>query len=199
LLRIARRETGIRVYKPVTIETTAESAAARLRALVRVYARIFSPSPQKSFSSVVARHRDLGKTHATVADMIRSGELRTDVADGITYVSLHDLDGLPDIPREVRCLAPFDPLVWDRRRFAHLWGWDYRFEAYTPVAKRVRGYYAMPLLWGDDVIGWVNIGARGASSETVDVNVGFLRGRPRGREFGREFDAEIARVEQFLR
>lgn len=54
---------------------------------------------------------------------------------------------------QVNFLAPFDPLVWDRRRFEHLWGWSYRFEAYTPPAKRVRGYYAMPLLWGERVIG----------------------------------------------
>jgi uncharacterized protein len=45
-------------------------------------------------------------------------------------------------PDTVRLLAPFDPLVWDRRRFELLWGWAYRFEAYTPSPKRVRGYYA---------------------------------------------------------
>ncbi len=61
-------------------------------------------------------------------------------------------------PRRVRFLAPFDPVVWDRRRFEHLWGWPYRFEAYTPSAKRIRGYYAMPLLWCDRVIGWANAG-----------------------------------------
>jgi uncharacterized protein len=32
----------------------------------------------------------------------------------------------------VRLLAPFDPVVWDRTRFELLWGWVYRFEAYTP-------------------------------------------------------------------
>ena len=42
------------------------------------------------------------------------------------------------IPAKVRLLAPFDPVVWDRRRFELLWGWAYRFEAYTPAAKRVR-------------------------------------------------------------
>ena len=39
-------------------------------------------------------------------------------------------------PETVRLLAPFDPVVWDRRRFEILWGWAYRFEAYTPVKKR---------------------------------------------------------------
>ena len=49
----------------------------------------------------------------------------------------------------VRLLAPFDPVVWDRRRFVLLWGWEYRFEAYTPAPKRKLGYYALPLLWGE--------------------------------------------------
>ena len=60
---------------------------------------------------------------------------------------------------EVRLLAPFDPVVWDRRRFEILWGWAYRFEAYTPVPKRKLGYYALPLLWRDRVIGWANVSA----------------------------------------
>jgi uncharacterized protein YcaQ len=193
MLRIARREAGVRVYQPVTIEPSSSAATERLRALITTYARIFAPAPQKSLLSVIAGHRDLGNTRAITRDMLRSGELGTDVLNGITYVSPHDMDRDAVSPQGVRFLAPFDPLIWDRDRFAQLWGWNYRFEAYTPVAKRVRGYYALPLLWRNDVIGWVNL-ARG-----LDVDVGFMNGRPRGREFQREFDAEIARMEQFLR
>ncbi len=61
---------------------------------------------------------------------------------------------------QVRLLAPFDPVVWDRRRFEMLWGWAYRFEAYTPVPKRKLGYYALPLLWRDRVIGWGNVSVK---------------------------------------
>ena len=60
----------------------------------------------------------------------------------------------------VRLLTPFDPVVWDRARFQVLWGWTYRFEAYTPASKRKRGYYAMPLLWRDRVIGWGNLSGK---------------------------------------
>ena len=60
----------------------------------------------------------------------------------------------------VRLLAPFDPVVWDRRRFELFWGWPYRFEAYTPLAKRKLGYYALPMLWRDRVIGWANLSVR---------------------------------------
>ena len=56
----------------------------------------------------------------------------------------------------MRAFAPFDPAVWDRRRFAAFWGWEYRLEAYTPPAKRVFGYYALPLVWRDTAVGWAN-------------------------------------------
>ena len=100
-----------------------------------------------------------------------------------------------EAPRTVRLLAPFDPLVWDRRRFEHLWRWPYRFEAYTPPAKRLRGYYAMPILWCDSVIGWANARVAG---DRLNVEVGFAGKRPTDSDFRSELDAEIARLETFL-
>ncbi len=87
LLRIARRENGIRVYHPASLPDGASPSADRLRALIMVYARIFAPSPEKSLQSVIARHRELGSTRQTLAGMIRDGELRRDIVDGVSYVS----------------------------------------------------------------------------------------------------------------
>jgi len=56
----------------------------------------------------------------------------------------------------LRLLAPFDPLIRDRKRLLRLFGFDYRFEAFTPVDKRVHGYYVMPILEGDRLIGRVD-------------------------------------------
>jgi hypothetical protein len=130
-----------------------------------------------------------------LSELIRQGEIRQAVVHGVSYLWPASQDPAPDAPRVVRFLAPFDPVVWDRSRFEHLWGWAYRFEAYTPVKKRTRGYYAMPLLWCDDIVGWVNVGRTGLSR--ADMKVGFVR-KPRGVHFRRELDAEIARLEQFL-
>jgi len=194
LLRIARREGGIRVYRPAALLNAAPPAAERLRSLIMVYARIFAPSPEKSLQSVIARHRDLGNTRAAVKSMATADELRTDTVDGVSYVWPEGaIEQAP--PNQVRFLAPFDPLIWDRARFEHLWGWAYRFEAYTPVKKRVRGYYAMPMLWKTDVTGWANATIVAGK---LDVNVGYINGRPRGAEFRRELDAEIARLAEFL-
>jgi uncharacterized protein YcaQ len=97
----------------------------------------------------------------------------------------------------VRLLAPFDPVVWDRRRFELLWGWAYRFEAYTPAAKRKLGYYALPLLWRDRVIGWSNLSSSGGE---LHSETGYVAGAPpKGRAFQRELDAELDRIRTFLR
>jgi uncharacterized protein YcaQ len=103
------------------------------------------------------------------------------------------VDGRADL---VRLLAPFDPLVWDRRRFEIFWNWPYRFEAYTPVAKRSFGYYALPMLWRDRVIGWGNLAV---TNGTLDADLGYVAGRPpRERQFRQQLDAELARMRDFL-
>ena len=95
----------------------------------------------------------------------------------------------------VRLLAPFDPIVWDRRRFELLWGWAYRFEAYTPAAKRLMGHYALPLLWGEDVIGWANVKVLDGR---LVPELGFVGSRPRSALFSAGLDDELARMSAFL-
>ena len=97
----------------------------------------------------------------------------------------------------MRLLAHFDPVVWDRRRFELFWGWAYRFEAYTPAAKRTRGYYAMPMLWRDRVIGWGNVSVKLGQ---LHVATGYVEPPRAGdRIFARELDAELDRLRSFLR
>ncbi|MSU49878.1 MAG: winged helix-turn-helix domain-containing protein [Opitutus sp.] len=53
-------------------------------------------------------------------------------------------------------LAPLDPLIYDRRVTARLWGFDYTWEVYTPPARRKRGYYALPVLAGTEIVGHID-------------------------------------------
>src|SRR4029434_4961236 len=95
----------------------------------------------------------------------------------------------------VRLLAPFDPLVRDRARFTLLWGWTYRFEAYTPAAKRKLGYYALPLLWRDRVVGWGNASVQNGH---LLLQTRFARDTVRDDAFRRELAEEKARMKEFL-
>lgn len=200
LLRVARRDKGIRVYAHALDAADPGSPVERFRDLVMIAANIFAPAARTRIIAALAPVRrrssiDPRTARAVLDDLVDSGELVTATVDGICF-----LWPAGRVPRRsgqpvVRFLAPFDPLVWDRLRFEQFWGWSYKFEAYTPKAKRVRGYYAMPMLWGEDVIGWANVSA---ADEKLDVDVGFVGKRPRSRLFNVELDAEIERMRLFL-
>lgn len=61
-------------------------------------------------------------------------------------------------------LAPLDPIVYDRTITRQVWGFDYIWEVYTPPAKRLRGYYALPLLVEGRIAGHVDPRADKASN-----------------------------------
>jgi uncharacterized protein len=66
------------------------------------------------------------------------------------------LQNAPEVPDALHILAPLDPLIYDRARNEDLWSFHYRWEVYTPQEKRVRGYYALPLLFGERIVGWID-------------------------------------------
>lgn len=63
---------------------------------------------------------------------------------------------LPEAPPGIRLLCPFDPVLRDRARALRRFGFDYRFEAFTPEPKRIYGYYVMPLLEDERLIGRID-------------------------------------------
>ncbi len=96
----------------------------------------------------------------------------------------------------VRLLTPFDPIVWDRRRFEIFWEWTYRFEAYTPAPKRKLGYYALPLLWHERIVGWGNLTVTDGGLRS---SFGYTSGRaPRAAAFRSGLEAELGRMRTFL-
>jgi uncharacterized protein YcaQ len=203
LLRVTRRDKGVRVYEPSLPPGERDAPERIFRALVLALTNVLAPIPERSLRSVSApwaRTLPAGVARATLRQAFDDGELVASEVDGLRYVWRPDASGKRRRSGDgeaplVRLLAPFDPLVWDRRRFEHLWGWAYRFEAYTPVAKRVRGYYALPLLYREQVIGWGNLSV---SDGRLDAAFGFVGGRPKAREFARELDAELTRMREFL-
>jgi uncharacterized protein len=212
LLRVTRREKGTRVYAPCPPLRAALTPSEVFAHVALAVVTVLAPARERGVRSLMARlSRRIPGVKSPVRELekvIGEGALEREEVDGVSYLSpaaVSRPDGVEpalEDPERVRILAPFDPLVWDRGRFEHLWGWSYRFEAYTPVAKRVRGYYAMPLCRGADVIGWANVDARRAPGTSpnieLSVELGFVGSRPRARDFGRELDAEIERLRAFL-
>ena len=201
LVRIAARESGVRLYAPREAHPPPPDAAAALDALVDVVVNKYAPLPDRTLSDLVGRLR-IGApqwTSSYRAALARAKARLPQVRiDGVTWYwptgeNPASKRHAPD--DEVRLLAPFDPVVWDRRRFELFWGWAYRFEAYTPAPKRVRGYYALPLLWRGQVIGWGNLALRDGA---LQADVGFVSGKAPKGGFKAALSDELARVEDFL-
>ena len=203
LLRVAGRDAGIRKYTLHEHAPGPRDAATRrahLDALVDVLVRNYAPLPAQSLSSLVRRLRFAVPQWAGELDrVVQRAKQRLAHArvDGVQWFwpESSPPDRAPEQGDVVRLLAPFDPMVWDRRRFELLWGWAYRFEAYTPVARRKLGYYALPLLWRERVIGWANLAVKNGA---LHADLGYVTARPRERAFKAALEAELDRMRAFL-
>ena len=203
MLRVARRQSGIRLYSVHQHGPEPANAAERserIDALVDAAVRVYAPLPSGSLSYLVRRLRyaapqwrgDL--TMALKRARQRLAHARVDGVDW--YWPAGENATRNGVPDSVRLLTPFDPVVWDRERLELFWNWTYRFEAYTPANKRKLGYYALPLLWRDRVIGWANLSV---DSGELRSALGYIDSRaPRERAFKRELDAELDRMREFL-
>lgn len=203
LLRVVRRDAGIRVYaarQPALPPAMSTERDERLDALVDIAVNAYAPLPAVTLSHLVARMRYAApqwtdhRREALRRARARLAHARVAGVDWFWPAGERvEMASPPDV---VRLLSPFDPLVWDRPRFELLWGWPYRFEAYTPAGKRRLGYYALPLLWKDRVIGWGNVTVKNGALQCA---IGYTASQPRDRAFNRELEAEIDRMRVFLR
>ncbi len=208
LLRVVRRESGTRLYAPRPAHVRDEvDPEAAFDALIDVVVAKYAPLPERTLSRFIMwlgmvavpqwhghRRAALARAKARFAGVELDGTRwywpAGENPAGRRFARDEVLDD------ELRLLAPFDPIVWDRERFEYFWGWPYRFEAYTPAAKRVRGYYALPMLWRGQVIGWANATVR---EGRLQLEPGYVSGKaPGGAAFRAALQDEQARLEQFL-
>ena len=202
LLRIARRESGVRLYAAREVHAAASDPTAALDTLIDVVLQKYAPLPQRSLSELVSHIRYGApqwaddRRPALLRARARLPHARVDGVDWFWPVGENPASKRHALDDQLRLLAPFDPVVWDRRRFELFWGWAYRFEAYTPAPRRVRGYYALPLLWRGQVIGWGNAAV---TDGRLNVKPGYVAGRaPRDAGFRLALEAELERMRSFL-
>ena len=121
-----------------------------------------------------ARRPDLPSRPEMLAQLVEAGDLTAVTVDGLRgprYVVREDLPlleaavaavapGAADVAADadagsgsVAFLGPLDPFVWDRELLRGMYDFDYIWEVYVPEPKRRWGYYVLPLLFGDDLVG----------------------------------------------
>ncbi len=205
LVRIAGRQSGVRLYAaraPMAQQMAPDEA---MDALVDVIVAKYAPLPERSLAELVNKLRggapqwahDCRPAFRRACARLGSAEI-----DGVRWYWPHSETPSAAKWRDdpyadnVRLLAPFDPIVWDRRRFELFWNWRYRFEAYTPAAKRVRGYYALPLLWRGQIIGWSNLSVVDGA---LQPSFGYVSGAaPQAKLYKSALEEELQRMARFL-
>lgn len=204
-LRVARRASGTRMYavrEAGPLPDDRSAVDARMDALVDLVVNKYAPLPARGlgyFLSLLCSGVPQWRDHrgaALARAKKRLGQAHVDGVDWYWPAAENPASPRWKLDTAVRLLAPFDPIVHDRGRFEAFWGWCYRFEAYTPAPKRKLGYYALPLLWNDRIVGWGNLGV--VEGELRSAFGYHDSAAPASAEFRGALSAELDRMTQFL-
>jgi len=142
------------------------SDADCVRELLRRSARVMGVGTRADLVDVHrvgARHVGPDLVDVAIAGLVEAGDLVPVAVEGWTQAAWAwrpSLEGLAADGLAGRCrttlLSPFDPVVWERSRASRIFGFDFQLEAYVPAAKRVHGYFTMPVLHGGRLVARVD-------------------------------------------
>ena len=103
-------------------------------------------------------------------------------------------------PGLVHILSPFDPLIIQRKRTELFFDYGHRFEAYLPKEKRLFGYFALPVLVGDDIVAAIDLKTDRKAKKLLMQKWSWVGGAPKGaprKELKRRIEEELHRFERF--
>jgi hypothetical protein len=148
------------VFSPEILNRTVSREDAH-RELVSRSARAHGIGTAKDFADYF--RLKVAPTQAAIQDLEDAGELIPVTVPGWTTGGKPTAAWLHRDARQPRrmdaaaVLSPFDPVVWERARALRIFEFHYRIEIYTPAPKRVFGYYVLPVLVGDTIVGRVDL------------------------------------------
>ena len=140
-------------------------------------------------------------------DMEKAGTIVPAEVDGIRgplYILDEDLPLMEEVIRDeidrkerLEFLAPLDPMMWDRKLIEAVWGYKYSWEIYTPSAMRKYGYYVLPMLYGQELIGRIEAAAD-RKQKTLEVrNIWFEPGVRQTKKLDQAIDSAVRRLARF--
>jgi uncharacterized protein YcaQ len=185
-----RYDISERVLPPNVLSAPTPEPADAYRELIRLAAKAFGVATEADLRDYFRLSPAGSKT--AVAELVEVGELQpVTVQDWKqpAYLAVGTRN-----PRRVDAralLSPFDPLVWFRPRTERLFGFEYRIEIYVPAPKRVYGYYVLPFLLGEQLVGRVDLKS--------DRQAGVLRVQSAHVEAGQDVDRVAAELAEELK
>lgn len=149
------------------------------------------------------RYEDLP---AALKDLERKGILIPVTVPGVRGAwhlhadDLELLESLQDGKWEPRTtlLSPFDPLIADRARTKLMWGFDFAIEIYVPKEKRKYGYYVLPILHGDQLIGRIDPAMDRKTGRLTINGIWMEPSAPKDRATGKAINDAISELARFL-
>ena len=105
-------------------------------------------------------------------------------------------DAIDARPR-LEFLAPLDPMLWDRKLVEALWDYHYKWEIYTPADQRKFGYYVLPVLWGDRLVGRIEAAAERRTGTLAVKHIWYEDGVRRTKKLAAAVEGAVRRLAKF--
>jgi uncharacterized protein YcaQ len=135
---------------------------------------------------------------------VRKGELVPVAIEGAGkqahWAQPGTLEQVNGCSEQVHLLSPFDPLIIQRKRTELFFGYGHRFEAYVPKEKRLFGYFALPVLAGDEIVAAIDLKTDRQNRKLLMQKWSWVGGAPKGaarKELKRRIEEELHRFERF--